>query len=566
MATPLEDLQEFENEADRTIANLTLWKQPLRSVLSMVYLAADGKYVGMRFHRGRPRNEELGTAMILRLSYVARFFGGCSRELGENVDDALSVADGRFASEIEQLLAYAHFCEIMPLVRRGFLVVERDACSFKLKHPGEEFQRHEENDVLMSELALPHDQMPPPRPIEGCLRMVKAWPEIPGDALVGVLREVYEHHVTNVVELALLGEEPFQEVFGFSRVEFIRVRAGLMAYSDFCLGMADAAELLSRRSFTRRKRELLQREVREWAAPLLNRNHIIGTVAGLSGVSVNVAERVVDAFTIDPDDVEKSGVGEGFFPPFLRLDDALLFSPHAVKRTMPERNLLYAMLRTDQRKFDEVVSRHLEPAIVAEAAAILSELPDVEVRTNVQWRAGEIDLVAYHAGSNSALQIQAKAGVPPEGARMLARVEARTIEAANQLESFLDLPDDEKDAICGAAFATRLTAVRWQSAVLVRTCLGTENAWNRIEAFAPLNPVLLRVVVRRMRAEGEFTFLDFGARVEQELSRFRSEAVTGWENKSLKLLGVELVVPLLQLKLPAVTTFRANAMSNLQAT
>jgi hypothetical protein len=233
---------------------------------------------------------------------------------------------------------------------------------------------------------------------------------------------------------------------------------------------------------------------------------------------------------------------------------------------MPERNLLYAMLRTDQRKFDEVVSRHLEPAIVAEAAAILSELPDVEIRTNVQWRAGEIDLVAYHAGSNSALQIQAKAGVPPEGARMLARVEARTIEAANQLESFLDLPDDEKDAICGAAFATRLTAVRWQSAVLVRTCLGTENAWNRIEAFAPLNPVLLRVVVRRMRAEGEFTFVDFGARVEQELSRFRSEAVTGWENKSLKLLGVELVVPLLQLKLPAVTTFRANAMSNLQAT
>ena len=72
-----------------------------------------------------------------------------------------------------------------------------------------------------------------------------------------------------------------------------------MAYADFCLGMADAAELLSGRAFTRPRRQMLQREVREWASPLLNRNHIIGVAAGLSGVEPDTAERIVDIFTID---------------------------------------------------------------------------------------------------------------------------------------------------------------------------------------------------------------------------------------------------------------------------
>ncbi|WP_330448308.1 hypothetical protein FLP41_14275 [Paracoccus marcusii] len=142
---------------------------------------------------------------------------------------------------------------------------------------------------------------------------------------------------------------------------------------------------------------------------LLNRDHIIGTAAGLAGVEPDTAERIVDLFTIDLDNLDGSGAGEGF-PPFLRIGDALLFSPHAVKRTMPERNLLYAMVRTDKKRFDNVVSSHLEPALLEEVARYLSALPGVEVTKNVHWEKGEIDLIAYHEASNSAFQLQAKAG------------------------------------------------------------------------------------------------------------------------------------------------------------
>lgn len=185
MAKALEELHEFEKHADIEIAKLSIWKLPIRSILSLIYLSADEQYVGKRFRRRDSKKEEVGTAIITRMSYIARFFEGCSREVGSDIDDALSIMNGQVMADIVQLLGYSHFCEIMPLVRRGFFYVERHPTGFALRHPNEGFMRHEENDILMSEMALPHDLMPPPYPLESCIRMVKAWPEIPGEDLIG---------------------------------------------------------------------------------------------------------------------------------------------------------------------------------------------------------------------------------------------------------------------------------------------------------------------------------------------------------------------------------------------
>lgn len=561
MTSALEELQEFEKQADIAIAKLSLWKQPIRSILSLIYLSADGQYVGVRFNRRGQRNAGVGTAMITRMSYIARFFGKCPREVGADIDDALSVVNGQFKADIEQLLGYAHFCEIMPLVRRGFFSVERCPSGFVLGHPNEEFVKDEENDILMSEMVLPHELEPPPYPLESCKRMIKTWPVISLDTQVGVLKEAYEHYTKDIFELPLLSDKAFQEGFNFSRTDFIRMRAALMAYADFCLGMADAAEALSVRAFTRPKRETLQREVREWAAPLLSRNHIIGVAAGLSCVEPSAAERIVNRFTIELENVDASGAGEGFFPPFLRLGDSLLFSPHAVKRMMPERNLLYTMVRTDKKSFDNVVSSHLEPALIEEAAEFLSELPGVEVRKNVNWEKSEIDLLAFHEASNSAFQLQAKASLPPEGARMVAHVESRTLEAAKQIECFLGLSGDKKDEICSSAIGRKLSGVSWSSGILVRTCLGTEKAWTGIKGFVPLNPVLLRAAVKRMSEGGEFTFMNLGEAADEELAHLRSIAVLGWENKSFTLFGEKIELPLLNLDSPAISGFRQRVVS-----
>ena len=556
-----QELQEFERRADVAIAKLSLWQQPIRSILSHIYLSADHLYVGARFNRRGPRNDESATAMITRLSYVARFFDKCSRQLGTDIDDALSVADDEFQADISQLLAYAHFCEIMPLVWRGSFSVERRPSVFKLNHPNAEFAKHEEYDILMSEMVMPHALTPPPYPVENLERMVSVLPKRLPDVQKEVLNQAYDHYMRNVFELPLLSDRAFEVSFDFSRTDFIRVRAALMAFSDFCLGMADTAEVLSVRPFTCPPRAILQREVREWAAPLLDRRHIIDVAASVAGVEPFAAERIVDLFTVDLDNLDGSGADEGFFPPFLKLENALLFSPHAVKRTMPERNLMYSMVRIDRRRFDNVVSSHLEPALLDDAAEFLSRLPGVEVKKNVNWEEGEIDVLVYHEASNSAFQLQAKACVPPQGARMVAHVESRTREAANQVERFLRLSDNRKDGICSSAIGRKLSGISWCSGILVRTCLGTERAWSGIAGYVPLNPVLLRAAVKRMCECGEFTFMMFGKVVEAELTNLRSTAVLGWENKSITLFGEMFELPFLELDYAAISDFRGRVVS-----
>lgn len=71
----LDEFYMFEKHADASVAELSIWELPIRSVLSSLYLSADAKFVGGRFNRKMPRDADVGTAMISRLSYVSSYFG-----------------------------------------------------------------------------------------------------------------------------------------------------------------------------------------------------------------------------------------------------------------------------------------------------------------------------------------------------------------------------------------------------------------------------------------------------------------------------------------------------------
>lgn len=562
MADALHELIEFEKRADAAIVELPVLRQPVRSLLSAIYLAADDRYVGGRFKRKRgPGDDETGTAIITRMSHVINLLERGTRQIGANIDDAMSVFDESMKADFENLFGYGHFCEVMPLVRRGAFSVESTASGFRLHHPNKQFAHLEEIDVLLSELALPHNITVPPHHIEACHNMAKTVPIVSADDLVQVLQTAYHHHLNNVIELPLLSREAFIDSFGFSRDDFIRQRAALMAYADYCLGLADGAEFFAASAVTNPRKQKYTQEALEWISPLLNRNHIIGFNAGLAGVDPDVAEQIVNIFTLDLDNLALTGGGEGFFPPFLKLADALLFSPHAVKRMMPERNMLYALVRTNRAKFDEVVSQHLEPALLIDAEKCFSAIGGVEIRRNVNWERGEIDLLAYHEASNSALQVQAKAAVPPQGARMVAQIESRTLEGAKQIQRFMDLADKERDAIASVAIGRKLDRVGWSSAILVRTCLGTEKAWTGISGYIPLNPVLLRAALKRLVQQGDFSFAKLDRAVADDLDALHTSAIEGWTNKNFSLFGKTIDLPLLELNYAAIAAFRKRALA-----
>lgn len=142
---------------------------------------------------------------------------------------------------------------------------------------------------------------------------------------------------------------------------------------------------------------------------------------------------------------------------------------------------------------------------------------------------------------------------------MVAQVESRTLEAASQLQRFLDLEDGQKDEICSSAIGSKLTGISWASGILVRTCLGTEKAWAEIGDFVPLNPTLLRVAVERMQRDGTFSFENIGLSVREELARFQAIASRGWQGKSFHLFGKEIALPLLELDSAGIWEYRLNA-------
>lgn len=542
----LEDLYGFEKMADERAKALAIWRIPLRSLLTCLYLSADSLITGGRFSRQAEPKPQRGRALLSRISYLAQFFGTCPLEIGAHVDDAMSVVDHLLARQMAEALSYAHFCEIMPEVRKGFYELDADEAGFSLNHPNTAFAEAEARDVLLTELSLAFDTHPPPYSRTAFDRMIFDWPKLNGADIVQVVAGGRDHYLTAFRESALLSEGAYEPSLGFSREEFQRVRAALMALGDLCLGMATAAEQQCR-SASRRKRQHWERECLEWVSPLLSRNFILGTTERFSGVPAPAIDRVVGFLTMDAERADFGNAGEGYLPPFMRLGNSLLFSPYALKVMMPERNLLYVINKRERTVFDQLVSGHLEPALLDEAAGILGRVPGVHVAQNVGWAKGEIDILAFQPARNVAMQIQAKAALPPQGARMTAQVEAQTLTAVNQLKRFESETATFRDHFCAQRFGRNPTPLVWVSAVLSRSGLGTARAWSAVEGIATLNPLLLRGVVARIGADPSLSLANFPAITRDLIEEIVKQTVKGWHAEKISLFGKEIAIPILDL-------------------
>jgi hypothetical protein len=338
----------------------------------------------------------------------------CSLQTGSDLEDALSIVGVRESLALRDLAVYAHFCELMPEVRRGYYRVESVDEGFRLEHADANFALYEERDVLLTELSRAFDFVPAPRPREVFDRSIVAWPNL-DPTFVGAVYDAYRHYLDNIAEAELLPVHALEAGFGFDRDSFLRVRACLMALGEVCIGMADAAERRGLASRSSRERRRYERECAEWAAPLLVMDFVLGLIQAVTGVREASVETILRPFVLDAQAGDFGNAGEGFLPPLVRIGDAFLFSPYALRSMLAERNLLYVLNKRDRKTFDTAVSDKLEPELLDQAAAILSGLPGVVIAKNVEWGAGEVDLVAFDLESSSALQVQAKAAIPPPG-------------------------------------------------------------------------------------------------------------------------------------------------------
>jgi hypothetical protein len=239
----------------------------------------------------------------------------------------------------------------------------------------------------------------------------------------------------------------------------------------------------------------------EWAAPLLHANFVAGLIQGLTAVPVEHIDTILSYFSDEPLDPHRVVSGDGYLAPVIRLGGSFLFSPRALLTMLAERNLLYVLNKSDRVHFDELVSDQLEPALLSRAEQIVGQIAGLSVRPNIVWKEGEIDLLVYDAASNTALQVQAKAAIPPQGARMTRQVAAHTLRAVGQLEKFETQPPSFRDGLLAQSFSVDCKEVRWASAVLTRSSFGTSRAWSAIQGRAALNLPLLRRSLRNVQRD-----------------------------------------------------------------
>lgn len=122
-----QELVELEKRTDEIADNLSILSLPRRSLLTALYLTIDSLMHGSRLDATYPPQPLKGSAVVSRLSYLAKHIFRCPAEpIGESAHDVFSVFDDLNAfAELNFLIAFGHFSELMPEVHRNYYQVSK---------------------------------------------------------------------------------------------------------------------------------------------------------------------------------------------------------------------------------------------------------------------------------------------------------------------------------------------------------------------------------------------------------------------------------------------------------
>jgi hypothetical protein len=151
----LEELKGLEKTIDDSVRAITLLTRPIR-----VPLTAFGNAIFDLVHGtvtpATPDAVSRGLSLIARIANLIPILKDCpANPLGTSALDAvraLHTADPS-GEQLRRLGAYAHFCELMPQIHRGYYTVERVGSTFRIDFAQAGFAATEAEDFLLSELA-----------------------------------------------------------------------------------------------------------------------------------------------------------------------------------------------------------------------------------------------------------------------------------------------------------------------------------------------------------------------------------------------------------------------------
>jgi hypothetical protein len=557
----MKELCEVERKIDEAIAALSVLSLPIRVPFSAILVVLHGLIYGdVRSHR--PPRPQAALSLAGRLSRLVPLLTKCPA--GPIGSDARDVHEAFFGADpkgeqLASLLTYAHFADLMAEVHRGYFNVEQiGEQEFRLTHSTTAFSETEMQDILYSEIALAFPFITSPVKNEVFDRLIDSTASDITPEGLKVIRKLQQHFIEHVFEVPLIGEAGLQETFGLSIEQFRVFRGAVAALAEFCTQKAQAYI----RRWAAGNDENDYFEYIHWIAPVWTTEFLSNYLHNETGLSPEQLESVLPLLSVDfkSSNPATQHASDGYLPPVFFLPEAVLFGSDLVLLFVQVRNLLFALQRTDTRKFDEVVSKHLEPALLQSAHRMLLKIPFLEIREEFEWKSGEVsgeaDLLVYDARTNTILHVQAKAPLPPQGARLVARLETRLVEGLTQLERFRGLADSERDRIISQALGHPVSGVQLIDVLLARSCFGTHKFQSRTTNVVLLTLPLIAGAVTQVSKHTDGDIPAFVEAVERLRESLLSTTKPRWSEETIVLCGVSIHAPMLTYDDTEVARFR----------
>jgi len=353
-----DDLESFETEIDNKMTQSNVFKLPLMSVLTHLFGVIDTMIRGGRFGYNISNREAEADALGSRLSYLIDLFEKCTPEIAASAINAFSNSV-QFVADFPEVISYAHFWEVMAEVRKNYYEVRKFDGGFELVYPNEDFPKAEAYDIILTELSLTFLVGKTPDLTQQFIELAGQLPQ-PNIVLMSkVLRTLFQYRLNSIKEVPILEPNAFQISIETTWEDFCKVRAALFAYTDYCIGLADALEALWFKESNNTRKEAIFDEFYEWVAVSNNKSFFMSLLRGLTNVKSSAIESILKFFTISFENQDFKKAGDGFFPPLVDYPDFYLFSPHILRSFLTGRNIFYVLNKCNPTKFNNIVSHYL---------------------------------------------------------------------------------------------------------------------------------------------------------------------------------------------------------------
>jgi hypothetical protein len=550
-------LIDIEKELDKKAESLTVWETSFQNIISQILLGIDAVV--------KMKGIEIAIDHCSRLSYVFELIKRKSAKgkITSTTEAILSI-DTKYIDDIKFLIAYAHFCMLMPQIHRGYLVpvkIEDKFIKIDYSSPETEyaelidrlyayislqvavsFKEEKQLDEYLNQKALNHDTT-----FSGSDAM---W-----------VKKLYEYFKTYSINVEVLPSDVLRDGIGLDYNEYISFTSTIKAFSYYWLRLGyryyDHAMLVKGTSA-----DLADQLMSEYFEFMVNCHDFkfVGFYMTISGLSkekvISGISHYLSIYTNNTGEPfsEKAYCGEGFLPPFILFDKHIISSVYASFYMLNLNNVLYSINKMQPKLFDEKISQHLEPTLINQLVYLFSSLHGVSTRKNVNYSKGELDLLVLSEVDNTCLVIQVKATIAPDSSRSVDRVQTRALEGIGQVNTFRETSMNEKLKIVNDSFGISFTNLSFIDILVVRSCAGSELIWKKNDEVRIANYTLLASIIANKLKANDNSIAHFDDSIKSAQEELIKKSSFKKEYQNLQIGEYTLRFPNIETDLSAVVS------------